>query len=119
MSSVQRYNSFTFKTLAGGMRTWLAANQITWDPVRRCPMSAPSTGPVETVLQPQPSTVAEPAPLPDHSRPLTKPRMLYVDNLRSVLISMVVLLHLAISRALAARRRPDLIAKCDHTMFRR
>ena len=60
-------------------------------------MSAPSTGSAETVLPPQRLAVAEPTPLPDHSRPLTKPRMLYVDNLHSVLISMVVLLHLAIT----------------------
>ena len=60
-------------------------------------MSAPSTGSAETVLPPQPPAVAEPTPLPAQSRPLTKPRMLYVDNLRSVLISMVVLLHLAIT----------------------
>ena len=52
-------------------------------------MSAPSTGSAETVLPPQPLAVAEPAPLPAQARPLTKPRMLFADNLRSVLISMV------------------------------
>ena len=60
-------------------------------------MSAPSTNSAESVLPPRPSADAEPPPLPAQSRPLTKPRMLYVDNLRSVLISMVVLLHLAIT----------------------
>jgi glucan biosynthesis protein C len=60
-------------------------------------MSAPSTVSAETVLPPQPPAVGEPTPLPAQSRLLTKPRMLYVDNLRSVLISMVVLLHLAIT----------------------
>ena len=50
-------------------------------------MSAPSTVSAETVLPPQPPAVAEPTPLPAQSRPPTKPRMLYVDNLRSVLIS--------------------------------
>jgi len=59
-------------------------------------MSAPSTGSAETVLPPQPPAAAEPAPLPAQSRPLTKPRMLYVDNLRIVLISMVVLLIRAV-----------------------
>jgi glucans biosynthesis protein C len=60
-------------------------------------MSAPPTASAETVLPPQPPADAEPTSLPAQSRPLTKPRMLYVDNLRSVLISMVVLLHLAIT----------------------
>jgi hypothetical protein len=52
-------------------------------------MSAPSTGSAETVLPPRPPAVAEPTPLPAQSRLLTKPRMLYVDSLRSVLISIV------------------------------
>ena len=60
-------------------------------------MSAPSTNSAESVLPPRPSADPEPAPLPAQSRPLTKSRMLYVDNLRVVLISMVVLLHLAIT----------------------
>ena len=60
-------------------------------------MSAPPTVSAETVLPPQPPAVAEPAPLPAQSRPPTKPRLLYIDNLRIVLISMVVLLHLAIT----------------------
>jgi glucan biosynthesis protein C len=34
---------------------------------------------------------------PPQSRPSAKPRLLYIDNLRIVLISMVVLLHLAIT----------------------
>jgi hypothetical protein len=55
-------------------------------------MSVPSTVSAETVLLPQPPAIAEPAPLPAQSRPPTKPRMLDVDNLRIVLISMVVLL---------------------------
>ena len=56
-------------------------------------MSAPSTVSAKTVLPAQPPAVAESTPLPAQSRPLTNPRMLYVDNLRSVLISMVVLAH--------------------------
>jgi len=47
-------------------------------------MSAPPAVSADTVLPPQP-------------RPSTKPRMLYIDNVRIVLISMVVLLHLAIT----------------------
>ena len=61
-------------------------------------MSAPPAAPVETALPPpQPPVVAEPAPTPAQPRPPAKPRLLYIDNLRSVLISMVVLLHLAIT----------------------
>jgi len=60
-------------------------------------MSAPSTVSAETVLPPQPPAVAGPTPVPAQSRPPSKPRLLYIDNLRSVLISMVVLLHLAIT----------------------
>jgi hypothetical protein len=55
-------------------------------------MSVPSTGSAETDHTAQSPAVAEPASLPAQSRPPTKPRMLYVDNLRIVLISMVVLL---------------------------
>ena len=47
-------------------------------------MSAPPAVSADTVLPPQP-------------RLSTKPRMLYIDNVRIVLISMVVLLHLAIT----------------------
>ncbi len=60
-------------------------------------MSAPPTVSAETVLPPQPPAVAEPTPSPAQPWPPTKPRMLYIDNLRIVLISMVVLLHLAIT----------------------
>ena len=60
-------------------------------------MSVPPTVSAETVLPPQPPAVAEPTPLLAQPQPPTKPRMLYIDNLRSVLISMVVLLHLAIT----------------------
>jgi peptidoglycan/LPS O-acetylase OafA/YrhL len=48
-------------------------------------MSAPPAVSADTVLPP---------PQPG---PSTKPRMLYIDNLRIVLISMVMLLHLAIT----------------------
>ena len=61
-------------------------------------MSTPPTVPADPVLtQPQPPAVAKPTPLPAQPRPPTKPRALYIDNLRIVLISMVVLLHLAIT----------------------
>jgi fucose 4-O-acetylase-like acetyltransferase len=64
-------------------------------------MSAPPTVIVETAPPPQPPAVAEsspsPASSPAQSRPPAKSRLLYIDNLRIVLISMVVLLHLAIT----------------------
>jgi hypothetical protein len=60
-------------------------------------MSAPSTVSAKTDLTAQSSAVTEPTPSPPQSHPHTKPRLLYVDNLRVVLISMVVLLHLAIA----------------------
>jgi glucan biosynthesis protein C len=44
-----------------------------------------------------PPAVVEAASPPLQPRPSSKPRLLYIDNLRIVLISMVVLLHLAIT----------------------
>lgn len=45
---------------------------------------------------------AEPSSLRDHTRPQARPRLLYIDNLRTAVITAVVLVHLAITYGLEA-----------------